>query len=336
MIDQMPSIDTGLGLERTAAVLQGEKSNYDTDLFRPIIKKIETLAPKESDKSGLETSFRAISDHARAMTFLIAEGILPSNEGGGYVLRRIMRRASRHGKKLGIDGPFLHKISHAVVRLMKEPYPELSHQESFVSETIRTEEERFLETLERGMEIFYQEVSKLKKAGQRGIPGEVAFRLYDTFGFPMDMTRDMAREEGFDLPELTTGFRKKLRGTIPELWDWLRNPIDASLFIGTPLVDVNVLEWLSSEEGSDLLVANLTQDDPLPEDIWGSVLAPNFVNSVMAIKNKGRPIVCVIETGEIGLAEMERWKWRAIAEREDRLPTMAWLFSLLRRGRPKQ
>jgi len=203
-----PSIDTGMGLERTAAVLQGVKSNYETDLFLPIIKKIKTLLPKASEKSGMETSFRAISDHVRAMTFLVAEGILPSNEGRGYVLRRIMRRASRHGKKLGIDGPFLHKISHTIVRLMKEPYPELVHQESFVSETIKTEEERFLETLERGMEIFYQEVSKLKKAGQRGIPGEIAFRLYDTFGFPMDMTRDMAREEGFDLDE--AGFQKEM------------------------------------------------------------------------------------------------------------------------------
>jgi len=203
-----PSIDTGMGLERTAAVLQGVKNNYETDLFLPLIKQIKKLLPKASEKSGTETSFRAISDHARAMTFLVAEGILPSNEGRGYVLRRIMRRASRHGKKLDIDGPFLHKISHTVVRLMKEPYPELAHQESFVSETIKAEEERFLETLERGMEIFYQEVLKLKNAGLRGIPGEVAFRLYDTFGFPMDMTRDMAREEGFNLDE--EGFQREM------------------------------------------------------------------------------------------------------------------------------
>jgi len=128
------------------------------------------------------------------------------------------------------------------------------------------------------------------------------------------VSADVWEEEGFELPELTADFRKKLKETVPGLWDWVRNPIDASLFIGTPVVDINVLEWLSNEEGSDILVANLTQDDPLPEDIWENVLVPNFLNSVMAIKNRGKAIVCVIETGEIGPAEMERWKWRAIAE----------------------
>jgi acyl-CoA synthetase (NDP forming) len=128
------------------------------------------------------------------------------------------------------------------------------------------------------------------------------------------VSADVWEEEGFELPDLTADFRKKLKETVPALWDWIRNPIDASLFIGTPVVDINVLEWLSNEEGSDILVANLTQDDPLPEDIWENVLTPNFVNSVVAIKNRGKPIVCVIETGEIGPAEMGRWKWRAIAE----------------------
>jgi len=128
------------------------------------------------------------------------------------------------------------------------------------------------------------------------------------------VSADVWEEEGFELPELTVEFRKKLKETIPELWDWVRNPIDASLFIGTPVVDINVLEWLSNEDGFDIWVANLTQDDPLPNDIWEKVLAPNFLNSVMAIKKKDKPVVCVIETGEIGLAEMESWKWRAITE----------------------
>ena len=128
------------------------------------------------------------------------------------------------------------------------------------------------------------------------------------------VSADVWEEEGFELPELTAEFRKKLKETVPELWDWVRNPIDASLFIGTPVVDINVLEWLSHEDGFDIWVANLTQDDPLPEDIWENVLAPNFLNSVTAIKKNGKPVVCVVETGEIGLAEMERWKWRAIAE----------------------
>lgn len=128
------------------------------------------------------------------------------------------------------------------------------------------------------------------------------------------VSADVWEEEGFKLPDLSAEFRKKLKEKIPALWDWVRNPIDASLFQGTPMVDVNVLEWLSKEDGFDIWVANLTQDDPLPEDIWQNVLAPNFLNSVIGIKKNGKPVVCVIETGEIGPAEMESWKWRAIAE----------------------
>jgi acyl-CoA synthetase (NDP forming) len=128
------------------------------------------------------------------------------------------------------------------------------------------------------------------------------------------VSADVWEEEGFELPELTAEFRNKLKERVPELWDWVRNPIDASLFQGTPVVDINLLEWLSNEDGSDILVANLTQDDPLPNDIWEKVLAANFLNSTLAIKKNGKPVVCVIETAEIGLAEMESWKWRAIAE----------------------
>lgn len=128
------------------------------------------------------------------------------------------------------------------------------------------------------------------------------------------VSADVWEEEGFELPELSTEFRKKLKEKVPELWDWVRNPIDASLFQGTPMADINLLEWLSNEDGFDILVANLTQDDPLPNDIWEKVLAANFLQSVMAIKKKDKPVVCVIETGEIGLAELQSWKWRAIAE----------------------
>jgi acyl-CoA synthetase (NDP forming) len=128
------------------------------------------------------------------------------------------------------------------------------------------------------------------------------------------VSADTWEEQGFELPELSAEFRKKLKEKVPELWDWLRNPIDASLFQGAPVADINLLEWLSNERGAEILVANLTQDDPLSNDTWEEVLAPNFVNSIMAIKKNGRPVVCVIETGEIGPREMEKWKWRAIAE----------------------
>jgi acyl-CoA synthetase (NDP forming) len=128
------------------------------------------------------------------------------------------------------------------------------------------------------------------------------------------VSADVWEEKGFELPDLSMEFRNKLREKIPQLWDWVRNPIDASLFQGTPMVDVNVLEWLSNEDGFDIWVANLTQDDPLPNDVWERVWAANFLNSVTAIKKKGKAVVCVIETGEIGPAELENWKWRTIAE----------------------
>jgi acyl-CoA synthetase (NDP forming) len=128
------------------------------------------------------------------------------------------------------------------------------------------------------------------------------------------ISADVWEGEGFELPELSVEFRKKLKEQVPELWDWVRNPIDASLFQGTPVVDINLLEWLSNEGGFDILVANLTQDDPLPKDIWEKMLAANFLQSVMAIKKNDKPVVCVIETAEIGPTEMESWKWRAIAE----------------------
>jgi len=128
------------------------------------------------------------------------------------------------------------------------------------------------------------------------------------------VSADIWEGEGFELPELSAEFRKKLKEKVPELWDWVRNPIDASLFQGTPMADINLLEWLSNEDGFDIFVANLTQDDPLPNDVWEEVLAANFLHSTLAIKEKGKPVVCVIETGEISPAEMESWKWRAIAE----------------------
>jgi acyl-CoA synthetase (NDP forming) len=133
------------------------------------------------------------------------------------------------------------------------------------------------------------------------------------------VSADVWEEEDFELPEFSTEFRRKLKDKVPELWDWVRNPIDGSLFQGTPVVDINLLEWLSNEDGFDIFIANLTQDDPLPNDIWEELLAPNFLQNVIAINRKGRPVICVIETGEIGLAEMESWKWRAIAETRSRI-----------------
>jgi alanyl-tRNA synthetase len=197
-----PCIDTGLGLERISAILQGVQSNYETDLFKPIFQEIETISRIAYGKDPRsDISIRVIADHSRASTFLINDGVLPSNEGRGYVLRRIMRRAMRHGKLLGIEEPFLHRTSSRVVDLMRDAYPELRESEAFVSRVIRNEEERFSETLDSGLKILREELEQLHRKEKRVLPGEVAFRLYDTFGFPLDLTTEILQEEGMTFDE---------------------------------------------------------------------------------------------------------------------------------------
>jgi alanyl-tRNA synthetase len=197
-----PCIDTGMGLERISAILQGVRSNYDTDLFKPIIKEIETIGHISYGRDPQsDMSIRVIADHSRASTFLINDGVLPSNEGRGYVLRRIMRRAMRHGKMIGIEGPFLHRTSSKVVGLMKDAYPELRETEAFVSKVIRNEEERFSETLDSGLKILREELNQLRREKKKILSGEVVFRLYDTFGFPTDLTVEILQEEGLSFNE---------------------------------------------------------------------------------------------------------------------------------------
>ena len=204
-----PCIDTGMGLERISAVLQGVKSNYDTDLFKPIIKEIETISPiPYGEDPHSDISVRVIADHSRAATFLINDGVLPSNEGRGYVLRRIMRRAMRHGKILGIEGAFLHRTSSKVVDLMRDAYPELRETETFVSKVIRNEEERFSETLDSGLKILREELERLRREGKKILSGDVAFRLYDTYGFPLDLTAEILQEEGMGFDE--EGFQAQM------------------------------------------------------------------------------------------------------------------------------
>ena len=204
-----PCIDTGMGLERISAVLQGVSSNYDTDLFKPLIEEINGIAPVSYGKDPrADISIRVIADHSRASTFLINDGVLPSNEGRGYVLRRIMRRAMRHGKMLGIKEAFLHRTSAKVVDLMKEAYPELREAEVFVSEVIRNEEERFSATLDSGLKMLREELERLRKDEKKVLPGEMAFRLYDTFGFPLDLTAEILEEEEIRLDE--EGFKTEM------------------------------------------------------------------------------------------------------------------------------
>jgi alanyl-tRNA synthetase len=197
------NIDTGMGLERLAAVVQGVTSNYDTDLFADIIHRIEEIAEKSyGEDPKQDISFRVIADHARAAAFLIGDGILPSNEGRGYVLRRIMRRAIRFGQVLGIRDPFLHIMAGKVIDVMGPDYSELVTGKTFIEKIILNEEKRFADTLHFGMKVLTDNVEQIKTSGKDTISGAVAFKLYDTYGLSLDIVQDVAREEGLlvDLP----------------------------------------------------------------------------------------------------------------------------------------
>ena len=188
-----PSVDTGMGLERTAAVLQGARNNYETDLFRPLVDAVCTLAGAHATDL---VSTRVIADHIRSCAFLIADGVIPANEGRGYVLRRIIRRALRHGSKLGLNEPFFHKLVAPLVDVMGDACPELTKTQESVTNTLKQEEERFTETLEKGLKHLETAVDRLDSGT---IPGDVVFRLYDTYGFPVDLTADIARERRLKL-----------------------------------------------------------------------------------------------------------------------------------------
>ncbi len=203
-----PSIDTGMGLERLTSVLQGKDSNFDTDLFIPIIKQIEKLTGKVYDPGDAGFPFRVIADHSRACTFLIADGVLPSNDGRGYVLRRILRRAVRFGKVLGIEEPFLYKNVDVVSDIMSEAYPDLLKKSDFVRDVIRMEEERFFVTLHEGMRKVEEILLRTRQQGAELISGEDAFMMYDTYGFPLDLMEDVASENGFEVD--TEGFEKMM------------------------------------------------------------------------------------------------------------------------------
>jgi len=205
-----PSIDTGMGLERITAVLQSVPSNYDTDHFQAIISKIKELSEKSFSKEDkLNTSMRVIADHTRAITFLIADGVLPSNEGRGYVLRRVMRRAERHAKLMGFEKPILYLVSERVIDLMRNAYPELNERRALILEVIRNEEERFLQTLDYGLGLIREAIEKHRKEKSGWVlPGEIAFRLYDTYGFPLDLTQAIGRDEGFEVD--LEGFEREM------------------------------------------------------------------------------------------------------------------------------
>ncbi len=195
-----PSIDTGLGLERLTSVMQQAATNFDTDLIFPIIQKTEQLADKSFGESvDADIAMKVIADHSRAAAFLIGDGVFPSNEGRGYVLRRIMRRAIRYGRNIGLTRPFLHETARVVFDVMQPAYPELKEAGAFITSVIQNEEVRFIETLDTGLKLLTETLSNLKAGGKKEIPGDVIFKLYDTYGFPVDIVQDVVRDQDYTL-----------------------------------------------------------------------------------------------------------------------------------------
>lgn len=252
-----PNIDTGMGLERITSILQEVDNNFETDLFMPLINYCETLSGCKYDKSEKGFPFRVIADHSRACTFLIADGVMPSNEGRGYVLRRILRRAVRFGKSLGLNEPFLYKFSEKVADLMGEDYPEIREKLDYIQSVIKAEEERFFNTLQDGLKKVSQTIDELKKVNKAVIDGESAFLFYDTYGFPIDLTKDIAEENdmsvdlmGFEVAmERQRQMSKDARASV-DVWE-LANAVSESIPFNeeTKFVGYDFLEAKSVVEG---------------------------------------------------------------------------------------
>ncbi len=309
-----PSVDTGAGLERLASILQDVETNYDTDMFVDIIAKISKLAgkpysPQTKDESVF--SFRVVADHARATTFLIGDGVMPSNEGRGYVLRRIMRRAIRHGRKLGFDGPFLHQACGFVIEQMKDAYPDLIEKRTFIERAVLAEEEQFFKTLDRGLGLLDDELKKL--GSSKTLPGTVAFTLYDTYGFPLDLTRTicdersiLVDEKGFEtaMEKQREESRKHWKGTGDQVleaeWftlaDTLKKAGKLPEFVGYEHLQAEgetlAVMPAKAEDGSDLLLAVFSKTPFYGESGGqtgdrGTVTAGDFVAEVVDVK---RPV----------------------------------------------
>ncbi len=207
------TVDTGMGIERTIAILQGKKNVYETEVFTPLIKEIEKLSNKKyGENENIDTSIRIVADHTRTSTFILGDqrGVTPSNLGQGYILRRLIRRAVRHGRKLGIEGEFLSSIANIVIEQYKDAYPELSKNKELILKELPKEENKFLVTLNKGEIEFNKMLPNLLKGKNRIIPGRLAFRLYDTYGFPIELTSELASEHGFtvDIPGFEKAFKK--------------------------------------------------------------------------------------------------------------------------------
>ncbi|MDG5814650.1 alanine--tRNA ligase [Chitinispirillales bacterium ANBcel5] len=267
-------VDTGMGFERIVSVIQGVDSNYDTDLFRPIISELEKMSGKAYSNGPQGTPFRVIGDHIRALVFAVTDGAFPSNEGRGYVLRRILRRAYRFGRELGFKDPFLYKLVPVLIKNMGEAFDEIAQRQSYLEEVIRSEEERFGATLEQGIEKFETMVKNSLKSGSKKLSGSDLFTLYDTYGFPMDLTRLMASEMEMGVDEegyaqLMKQQKERARearkgeagGLSPEGWVELREA-SGTAFVGydSDSTEVNVCRYKRVEDESAKVVYLLILD----------------------------------------------------------------------------
>ena len=323
-----PGIDTGMGLERIAAILQGVHSNFDTDMFQHIIKAIADMA--NTDPNGpLKASHNVIADHLRSICFLIADGVLPSNEGRGYVLRRIMRRAMRHAYMLGVKDPMIYKLLPTLQKEMGEAYPELYARENLISETIKIEEERFGRTLDKGLKLLDEEISHLGRGDK--LSGETAFKLYDTYGFPLDLTQDALKNKNIEVD--TAGFdacmarqkeeaRKNWAGSgdtaVEKVWYSVEDKVNPTEFLGYNVTksDGEIVALIQDNKevnevtsGKFELVANQT---PFYGECGGQVgdtgliVSKNFTARVIDTKRKLDKIfvhVCELEKGSVKIGD---------------------------------
>ena len=287
-----PSVDTGMGLERISALLQGTHDNYEIDHFKKLINSTSEILKKKVDQKNL-ASFRVIADHLRASSFLIAEGVLPSNEGRGYVLRRIMRRGMRHSHLLGSKEPIFYKILKTLINEMSSSYPELLRAEALITETLKMEEEKFLILLERGMNILEEEMKKITKI----FPGDIAFKLYDTYGFPLDLTQDILRSKSikvdtksFDqlMTKRKENAKKNWKGSgdtaIEHIWFKVREKLGSTDFLGyeTDNSQGVVLTIIHNRKETDTLTENsegiiITNQTPFYGESGGQIGDTGFL-----------------------------------------------------------
>ncbi len=341
-----PSIDTGMGLERIVSIIQDVPTNYETDLIIPVINKTESLSEKRlGDSSEDDIAMKVIADHSRAAAFLIGDGILPSNEGRGYVLRRIIRRAIRYGRNIDLAKPFLHKTTNVVFDIMKPVYPELYSNASFIANVIKNEEVRFSETLDKGLKLLNETLLEIKEKGQKEIPGQLIFKLYDTYGFPLDIVKDVIRDKK-DISLDIQGFNDAMEGqrnrsrsvtVFSELSDAYKKLSAEEIkpgFVGYDKLSCNAKILVIVEDGNEIQEASTGKEIEIVTDFTpfygesggqvgdtGKITGPDFVMEVSdTIKNptgliihKGIIISGIIKQGDNVSLTVYRNKRDAIA-----------------------